>query len=359
MRLFGRDWDRRTLLRHVGDVRQVGGAQAAVLDDGPERGVRAIDVRTGTGFLFTVLPDRGLDVWRAEHQGASLCWQSSTGPVAPAFFEPQGLGWLRGFYGGMIVTCGLTHLGAPCRDQGKDLGLHGRASYTPAYDVGVSQGWEGEEYRIEVRGKIREASVFGEHVVLSRRIRTALGQDRFVLTDVVENCGHEPVPHTILYHVNAGFPVLDETAELLSASDEARPADAEAAREGENYARFPPPTDGFAERCTFHRLRADREGIATVALVNRSFRGGRGIGCALRFPVAQLPCFTTWKMMGAGTYVLGLEPGNVTPAPRDRMRQEGRLPMLAPGESRRYEIEFAVLASAEDIRRVEQEIKGR
>ena len=39
--LFGRAWDRTDLLRLVGDVRQVGGARAVVLDDGPERGVRA------------------------------------------------------------------------------------------------------------------------------------------------------------------------------------------------------------------------------------------------------------------------------------------------------------------------------
>jgi hypothetical protein len=88
--LFGKDWDRKSLLHRMGSVRQVAGAQPVVLDDGPERGVRAIDVRTGSGFQFTVVPDRGLDVWRAEYQGASLCWHSQTGPVAPAFYEPEG-----------------------------------------------------------------------------------------------------------------------------------------------------------------------------------------------------------------------------------------------------------------------------
>ena len=142
--LFGRAWDRTDLLRLVGDVRQVGGARSVVLDDGPERGVRAIDVATGTGLSFSILPDRGLDVFRADFQGASLAWISPTGPVAPAFFEPEGLGWLRGFYGGLLVTCGLTYAGPPNKD-GKDLGLHGRASYTPAYDVGITQEWDGDE----------------------------------------------------------------------------------------------------------------------------------------------------------------------------------------------------------------------
>jgi hypothetical protein len=358
MRLFGKSWDRRTLLERVGDVRQIGGALPVTLEDGPERGVRAIEVRTGTGFRFVVLPDRGLDIWIAEHQGASLAWLSPTGPTHPASFEPEGLGWLRGFYGGMLVTCGLTYLGPPNVDQGRHLGLHGRASYTPARDVAVAQDWDRDDYRIEVRGKVREASVFGEHVVLSRRLRTALGESRFVLEDVVENLGHEPAPHTILYHVNAGFPLVDEGAELLAPSAEVRAANAESEREIGEHARFLPPTPGYSERLYFHTLRAGRDGRTAAALINRAFGGGRGLGYLLRFPAAALPCFTEWKMMGQGTYVVGTEPGNVHPLPRERLRREGTLPFLAPGETRRYELEFSVLASPEEIRAAEDEIRS-
>jgi hypothetical protein len=356
-RLYGEDWDRETLLKRVGSIRQIGGTRPVVLDDGPERGVRAIEVSTGGGFRFTVLPDRGLDVWSAEHEGASLCWHSPTGPIAPAFFEPEGIGWLRGFYGGMVVTCGLTYAGPPNRDEGQDLGLHGRASYTPACEVGIEERWEGNEYLISIRGKVREASVFGDHVVLTRKIRTALGLDGFVIEDEIENLGHDPAPHMIIYHVNGGFPALDETSELLSASDEARPANPEAEKEKEKYGRFLPPTAGFAERVYLHKLRAGKDGRTTVALVNRGFRGGRGLGYALRFPVSQMPCFTEWKMMGQGTYVVGTEPGNVYPVARERLRREGALPMLRPGEKRRYEIEFSALSSAEGIRQVEEEIR--
>jgi hypothetical protein len=361
MRLFGQDWDRASLLRRVGDIRQIGGAQPVVLDDGPERGVRAIEVRTGTGFVFWVLPDRGLDLWRVEHQGAPLAWCSPTGPVHPAFFEPEGLGWLRGFAGGGLVTCGLTYLGAPTRDQGKELGLHGRASYAPAFDVGIEQGWDPEDpddYPMTVRGKIREASVFGENVVLSRRIRSGLGESGFDLLDTVENRGHEPVPHTLLYHVNAGFPVVAEGAELLVPSQEVRGADERAEREKAEHARFGPPQAGYAERCYFHRIRSHPNTMSVVALVNRRFNEGRGLGYALRFDPGTLPCFTEWKMTGQGLYVVGTEPGNVFPEPRDRMRSEGRLPVLEPGEKREYVLRFEVLASGDEIREVENEIRS-
>ncbi|HYO56173.1 aldose 1-epimerase family protein [Archangium sp.] len=356
MQLFGKNWDRRGLLAHVGDLRQIGGAQPVVLDDGPERGVRAIEVRTGTGFAFWLLPDRGLDVYRADFQGASLAWLSPTGPTAPAFFEPEGLGWLRGFYGGMVTTCGLSYAGPPHRDGTKDLGLHGRASYTPASEVALLQDWKGDEYEIRVRGRIREASVFGEHLVLTREIRTRLGENRLWIEDEVENVGFDPSPLMLLYHVNAGFPVVTADSELLAPTAEAKPRDAEAEKEKERWNHSLPPTPGFAERVYFHELRAGKDGRATVAVVNRGFLGGRGLGYALRFPLDACPCFTEWKMMGQGTYVLGTEPGNVSPLAREQLRREGRLPMLAPGEKRRFGLELQVLTSPEDIRAVEEEI---
>jgi hypothetical protein len=344
-RLFGKAWTRKELEKHVGRISQIGGATAVTLDDGPERGVRAIDVRTGTGFRFTVLPDRGMDIGTAEYRGASLCWISPTGPVAPAFFEPKGYGWLRGFHGGMLVTCGLTYAGHPNVDQGKELGLHGRASYLPAYEVGIREGWEGDEYRIEIRGKIREAAVFGEHVVLTRTLRTALGESRLTLEDEVENLGHEETPHVLIYHINAGFPLVDDSAELLAASKEAKPLN----HNDPNWSKFQKPTAAFEERCYFHTLRAGR-----VALVNRRL----GLGYALRYPVEQLPCFCEWKQMGEGVYVVGTEPGNSFPEPRESQRRAGRLPTLQPGEKRRYQLEYSLLTSLEEIQRFENELKS-
>lgn len=96
--LFGRQWTRQELLTYVGDISQLGGIRLSTLADGPERGVRAADVRTGGGLNFTVLLDRGMDIGQAEYRGVPLAWVSATGPVAPAFYEPHGTGWLRTFH---------------------------------------------------------------------------------------------------------------------------------------------------------------------------------------------------------------------------------------------------------------------
>jgi hypothetical protein len=95
--LFGRDWTRHELMERVGDISQLGGIRTVTLNDGKENGVRAVEVRTGTEFRFTVLPDRGMDISDAEYAGRSLCWRSCTGDVARAFFEPRESGGCEAF----------------------------------------------------------------------------------------------------------------------------------------------------------------------------------------------------------------------------------------------------------------------
>ena len=44
----------------------------------------------------------------------------------------QGLEWLYSFAGGLLTTCGLTHVGGPEEDEFGRRGLHGRISNLPA-----------------------------------------------------------------------------------------------------------------------------------------------------------------------------------------------------------------------------------
>ena len=129
MNLYGENLLRSDLQKRVGDMSQIAGLRSSNRTDGTEKGVSSIDFYTGTGFTFTVLPDRGLDISTASYRGIPLCWRSSTGDVAPTFYEPSGNGWLRSFYGGLLTTCGMTNVGPANKDEGEPLGLHdGRAS---------------------------------------------------------------------------------------------------------------------------------------------------------------------------------------------------------------------------------------
>ena len=355
-KLYGREFSRGQLMRRIGDILQIAGAKSYQLTDGNESGVDGIDFRTGTGFNFTVLPGRGMDISYAEYNGQPMCWRSSTGDVAPSHFEPGGLGWLRGFYGGLLVTCGLTYAGAPCTDEETELGLHGRASYTPARNVLTDGRWEGDEYIMWTQGKVRETSVFGENVLLTRKICAKLGEEKLHLHDVVENLGFEPVPHMHLYHINGGFPVVDEDSVLISPTKEAAPRDAEAHVDAEDYCKFLPPTPGFSERVYYHEMEPDAGGYVHAALANKRFKDGRGFGFYIKYLKSQLPRFIEWKMNGEGTYVVGMEPANCLVEGRDKERELGTLQFLQPGERREYRIEIGVLTSMKMIEDLESQV---
>ena len=107
--LWGRPWTRRELLARVGRLDQVAGVQLAEAADGAERGVRLLRFITGSGFGFDVLVDRGFDIGRAWLGGYPLAWWSPVGLIGPWLHESAGIGWFRGFPGGLVSTCGLDH----------------------------------------------------------------------------------------------------------------------------------------------------------------------------------------------------------------------------------------------------------
>ena len=147
--LYGRPVSRASLSRRVGAMSQIAGARASVLASGLARGVEAVDVKTGTGFEFTVLPGRGLDIAWASYRGMPLSYIGKTGVVAPAYFTERGAtGFLRNFFAGLMTTAGLSNTGGPVEVDGAEFGLHGRISNIPAEDVGVTQQWVGDDYQI-------------------------------------------------------------------------------------------------------------------------------------------------------------------------------------------------------------------
>jgi len=369
VKLFGKEYSKRELLRRIGDLSQVGGVRLIELADGKERGVRAAEFRTGTGFNFTVLIDRGLDIAWAEYKGLSLCWHSPTGKVAPQYFEPEGYGWLRSFYGGLVVTCGLTYMGAPgddpeypiktsgapCAELNKvHLGLHGRISNTPAMNVWVDGKWDGDEYTMWVQGKVREATVFGECLELERRIEAKLGERKLVIKDVVTNIGWIPSPLMLLYHVNLGFPLVDEGAKLLVNAKSVTPRDEEARKGIKEYTTFTGPKEGFKEQVFLIDVRPDSFGYCNVALVNEEL----SLGVYLKYRKSELPYLTEWRMLGEGVYVVGIEPGNAFVKGRAKEREEGRLQIIGPRESKNFTLEIGVLEGKEEIRSFKEKIEG-
>jgi len=346
--LYGRDIKREEIQQSIGNMSQVAGAKVYCFDYGKSKGVRAIDVRTGSGFTFTVLPDKGMDIAYAEFCGKSLAWISKTGIVSSDYYEPQEKGFLRNFFGGLLTTCGLTQVGNPCEDSGEKLGLHGRISNTPAERFHIEKYWDADEYIINVKGQVRESFVFKENMVLTREIICKLGESKLYINDTVENQGYNETPFMILYHMNFGFPVISEDTKLMSSCPIIRieSKNAEANKEKKLCDRFQSPTKGYIHKSFFHSVPYKKEKVS-LALINESME----FGLYISYSPKQLPYLTEWKMLGQQDYVVGIEPGNCIPEPEGRKgaRDSGRLIVLRPGEVRKFSIEIGVLRDKDDI----------
>lgn len=366
MRLFGRQWTRAEVERRVGDLSQVGGVELTVRGDGPARGVRHLEFRCGTGLAFTVAVDRGFDLAHCEYRGASLAWLPSTRLPGPWYFEDQGgFGWLRTALGGMVNSCGMQHIGDPepvpvpqyryPPRATQQFGVHDRAALLPGRLCAYGARWEGDELVLEATGETVQAQAYGEHLVLTRTFRAVVGRSAVEMHDVVENRGFDPAQHMWLYHVNFGFPFVDDGSRLLVDlhHQPERFIDHTAGQDPDVgvFDRLIAPREGWTYEGYDLDVRADPDGLASAAVVNDRLGPG-GTGAYLRWSASALPHLVEWRMMGQGQYVLGLEPGS-NPFGRQAAAAAGELRVLAPGETAEYRLELGVLdgpAAVEEFR---------
>ena len=352
--LFGREYSKSELLRRLGSLSQLTFARPFEFIDGRERGVRGVEVKTGSGLSFLVLIDRGLDIGEADYKGIPIAYVSPTLYVHPSYFEPERLGWLRGAFLGLLTTCGLTYLGAPTVDLGEELGLHGRYSYIPASNVTIDYEWKNDECDVVVRGVVKEVSFFGPNIALYREIRARLGDKRILIRDKVVNEGYEVQPFMILYHFNFGFPIVDEGSKLMLTSKLYVPRDEEAMKDAEKFDELHGPVSGYKEKVYFHEMATDEKGFAYAGIINEGLLDG--IGVYVKFRKEQLYRLIQWKMLGEQFYVVGLEPANCLVLGRAKEREWRTLQFLKPGETREFMLEVGILEGREEIRKFKEKV---
>ena len=355
-RVCGREVGRESLLGSVGDLSQVCGIQSFCFDDGPGKGVRGLEFRTGGGLRFVALPDRAMDLYCAEYRGIPLNWMSGTGPVAPGLYSSHGWEWLRSFFGGLLTTCGLSNVGDPCDDRGAYLetehfGGHGRISNLPARGVGYRGEWQGERYILSAEGETVETAGQGEKLHLRRRIRTEMGASSLQVTDHVTNEAFVPAPFMFLYHVNLGYPLLDQGARILASCRSATGLDPASQSALSRLGDIHPPAADAPELVFMLDMNPDTEGYCHIVLSNPTIDAGRGLGLFLRYRRSDFPYFNLWKRLTRREYVIGCEPGICTVQGRVRQRERGDLRLLAPQETARFEMEIGVLDSSEAVAR--------
>ena len=363
MELYGSEIGGEELRRRLGHISQVGGVRLLTSDNGPSRGVRLLEFRTGTGFAFEVGVERGFDIGRAEYRGASLAWMPPTLMPGPWYFEDQaGFGWLRAGLGGFNNTCGLIHIGNPeeasvahynfpARPTDR-YGVHDRAALIPAELVSFGERWEGERCILEAVGRVTQAQTYGENLVMTRTYRSEIGASWVTMEDVVENRGYLPVEHMLLYHINAGYPFVDEGSELIApVADPPRLLFGRAdVADRASWSRFIAPQRNWVQQTFEHRMMPDADGMVEVAIFNPRLFGGTGL--SVRYDHRAMTNYIEWRMMGEGQYAVGIEPCT-NGFGREDVARSGTLIVLEPGESRTYRTRVAVIdaAGADSLRR--------
>jgi hypothetical protein len=250
-------------------------------------------IELGDGDLSVdVLPQRGFDIASARFRGEPFSWESPLGQV------PWQGDFARSFGGGLVVTCGLRNVGVPSEGQPQ----HGWYSSLPARDVEIDGS--------VARARVVEAEVPGPTLELQREI--AVRSTTLRVTDVVRNAGRAEEPAPLLYHVNLVWDSVDTDAANVLPRD----ADAHA---GDWRTLGPPGPERVYEHVG-----------ATHAVVTTG-----EIRVTVTSNLARL-----WQWIHPDYGVLGIEPANCSVLGRAHDRAEGRLPTLAPDESRTTTLEI-------------------
>ncbi|WP_424142236.1 aldose 1-epimerase family protein [Stomatobaculum longum] len=316
---------------YIGHDSQLYGVEELRLIGGKGDGMRLYQIHNGKGLDLTVSPDRNGDITRLRYKGMNMSYLSPSGYVAPAYYDSVGTNWLSSFTAGFLTTCGLNNVGTPNTDQGEVLPLHGSIANLPA-DYSY---WAIEESEngtcLVVHSETKDETLFGRKLRLTREIKVSTDQNEFCIRDTIVNTGDKIEPYEILYHMNMGYPLLDEDSVIEILSAEVLPRNEHAASELAKWMHMQRPTAGYEECCYYHKF-ADKEGRAKI------YQPKLGISLEICFDAEKLDGFVEWKMMGIRDYVLGLECGNCYPDGRDVMRKEGMLKFLGPGESQEYEV---------------------
>lgn len=337
----------------ISHAAQLGGIETAVLDNGIGRGTRIAWINTGTGFRYKVVIDRGMDIADAHFNQHNLVWLSHGGIRAPQPFSNKGVDWLRTFGGGLLTTCGLTHTGGPESDAHGERGLHGNVSNLSAEIESIIQPDPvSGKMEMSITGIVKEMQVFGPILEWRRTISGVLGQASLKIHDEIINRGNTPAPHMLLYHFNFGWPLADEGTDIVWRGKwEPRDGnfDNPIFDKNNNFKQCPPPMDahsGGGEEVAFIDAEADASGQCTCGLFNSRL----GFAVALRYQKKELPWLMNWQHWGKGEYVTGLEPATHLPLGQKKVREDGTLILLEPGESRNYHLKFEILDKEESIK---------
>lgn len=336
--------DKRDLMKYMGSMQQAAYIRPLAYVEGRSVGLKTYEVKNGV-LSYKLMADKCLDMSELSFKGVNFSFLSKPGMQGRNAYDTAGDEAIRSIMGGMFFTSGIESICAPCTIDGVDYPMHGRMRTTPGEHLCADAFWAEDGYHLRASAEMREAALFGENMSLRRSIETVYGSKTVTLTDTFENQGFRDEPMMLLYHINLGWPFLDENLRLYVPTRSVTPRDAEAEGHEGEYDRMDPPKDNEPEYVFIHDLKADAVGGTGIIAVNEAL----DLGFTVRWNTANLPYFMEWKSTASGDYVIGLEPANSSVYGRPWHEARGSVHHLAPFARETNVLTFTVLDGQKEI----------
>ena len=261
---------------------QVFGIRRYTINGGSENGLRVIECTNGK-LRFLLNESKALDIMQIFYEGQNLSFISKNG------FTAREIPFLNRFEGGALYTCGLDVCG---RKEGMDL--HGSFHNIPASVLTAECGEDG----IIVEAEMRFSSLFGQNLVMRRKIFSPYQSGKVELSDTLINEGTKEQDYCLLYHTNLGYPLLGEGGKIIVDTESVTPVGDYAASKLAIWDTVEAPQDNVDETC-YYLKPIDRTAYYFNPRSGRKFTMKYGEG---------LDEFVLWKSNASKDYALGLEP---------------------------------------------------
>lgn len=295
----------------ISNFAQVASLRRYTLTEGKAKGMDVIDCDNGKiRFLLSV--NNALDIMQLYHEGQNVSFLSKNA------FTAGDKPFLNRFEGGMLYTCGLDNLGVR-----EGYTMHGTLHLIPAEIVRA----ECTEEEITVEAIVRDGALFGKNLVLRRKYTAKIGSGTLELEDTLENASYAEGEYCALYHVNLGYPMLDEGAKLLFSVDRVFPHDECAQKRVHRLSEITEPKPCDEETCYYLNLNEPK-----VSLVNEKI----GKKFTLTYSAETLPKFVLWKSFASGDYAIGLEPATT------KINDGVVMTKISAGEKKTHRVSIAV-----------------
>lgn len=326
-------------------------------------GVCALRLKNSLGELV-LLPYQGQQIWDASFRGRRLTMKSM-------FSQPYPTQDFLATYGGFLLHCGATAMGAPGAQDTHPL--HGELPNAPYQTASILCGKDETGAYIGLTGCYRHTVAFNYNYTARPLVKLYAASSVFTVSMTIHNLKASPMPLMFLEHVN--FRPVDggRLAQSVACDPENMrvraniPAFMEVApgyrefvkilqEHPEKHLVFDPGLVYDPEMVLYLNYQADETGWARTLHIHPD-----GSADLLRHRPAQLNRGVRWICRTADQDALGMEPCTAEVEGFTAEKAKGNLRMLAGGDSFTSDLQVGVLTPEEaraEERLIQQTLTG-